>query len=68
MHTVPFFFAQCICEYGSHVITGSWDKSAIMWDVVRGHRLLTFTGHTEGELPRSSLDHAGKVMYLFEWC
>ncbi|XP_064601949.1 F-box/WD repeat-containing protein 7-like [Liolophura sinensis] len=38
---------ECIWEHGSHVITGSWDKSLIMWDVVKGHRLLTFTGHTE---------------------
>ena len=54
-----------MCSYGTHVVTGSWDKTIILWDIDRGEAVHQFEGHTEGT---SSLKtHTSKVktyMYM----
>ena len=32
---------------GKHVLTGSWDKTAALWDAATGKRLQTYQGHTD---------------------
>src|SRR5436190_9644764 len=31
---------------GNHVVTGSWDKTAILWGATTGKQLQSFQGHT----------------------
>ena len=48
-----------MCSHGTHVVTGSWDKSLILWDIDRGEAVHQFEGHTEGT--SSSKTHNPKV-------
>ena len=32
---------------GKHVLTGSGDKTAILWEAASGKKLQTFQGHTD---------------------
>ena len=39
-----------MCSNGSHVVTGSWDKTVILWDIQKGEPVNQYEGHTEGRL------------------
>ena len=54
-----------MCSHGTHVVTGSWDKTLILWDIDRGEAVHQFEGHTEGT--SSSKTQTSKVkryMYI----
>ena len=37
----------CMSVDGTRVVTGSWDKTAIIWNAETGERLVTLSGHTD---------------------
>ena len=39
---------QCVATHGRHVLSGSWDKTLILWNVDSGKEVHQFRGHTEG--------------------
>lgn len=39
-----------MCGHGQHVVTGSWDKTLILWDIEHAEMVRMYDGHTEGKL------------------
>src|SRR5438132_249976 len=37
-----------LSDDGKHLVTGSWDKTAILWDTASGKLLQSFQGHPAG--------------------
>ena len=40
--------SQCVATHGRRVLSGSWDKTLILWNVDSGKEVYQFRGHTEG--------------------
>jgi WD40 repeat protein len=39
---------KCLENYESMLLSGSWDKTVILWDINHGVCIVKLTGHTEG--------------------
>lgn len=39
---------ECIAHHENLLLSGSWDKLIIIWDLNTGAKLATLEGHTEG--------------------
>ena len=46
---------------GKHLVTGSFDKTAILWEAASGKKLQTFVGHTDSVL---SVAISGDAKYV----
>lgn len=38
---------ECLFVYDNILVTGSWDNSCIIWDLINGSKLAKLDGHTE---------------------
>ena len=37
-----------MASHGMHVVTGSWDKTLILWDIEHAELVRMYDGHSEG--------------------
>ena len=51
------YLLQCLAVYKSLAVTGSWDCSAMVWDIKSLKTLFSLTGHTEGSYGRLVTSH-----------
>ena len=46
---------------GMHLVTGSWDSSAILWETATGKKIQTFQGHSD-QINSIALSSDGKTL------